>query len=159
MRIIKDLHAITGGSWKKAIATILTNPCFHAVCLYRLSALFYKVHLTPFAKLIWYINRVIYSVDIDYGANLAGGFKMVHGIGIVIGRGVKSEGRLTVYQGVTIGGNMGRHREIKGNMMYHPYIEDNVVIFSHAAVFGPAHLLADTKIKAGSIVTEKGVYK
>jgi len=63
------------------------------------------IHLIPVAKLIWYMNRLLFHCDIDYRADLAGGFMIVHGLGIVIGSGVKSNGRLKVYQGVTLGGD------------------------------------------------------
>ncbi len=68
--------------------------------------------LTPVrAKVVWYLNRVLYHVDLDYKAQLAPGFKLVHGLGVVVGAGVVSDGPLTVYQGVTIGGSHGCSRK------------------------------------------------
>lgn len=154
VRLWKDLYAISDGSWKKAIVTIITNPCFHSVCLFRLSSLLYRLRLTLLAKLIWYLNRVIYCVDIDYRADLAGGLVLVHGLGVVIGCGVVSKGKLVVYQHVTLGGNRGRKSVINNQEMQQPYIEEDVRIFTGASVFGPVHIKKGTVIKAGSIITD-----
>lgn len=155
MKITKDLNAISKGSFTKAIATIITNPCFHSVCLFRLASLLYKCHLSPLAKLIWYINRVFYSVDIDYRADLAGGLVLVHGLGVVIGGGVVSKGKLVVFQQVTIGGSMNKHKTIQGKEMWQPYIEDNVTLYTKSSLFGPVYIPANTTVKAGRMITEK----
>ena len=105
MKIVKDLKAFSNNSKKQAIVTIITNPCFHAVFNYRVSNFFYKCHLSLIAKWIWYFNRMWFHVDIDYRANLAGGFVIKHGLGLVIGKDVESRGSLVVYQGVTLGGS------------------------------------------------------
>ena len=73
MDIFEDLKAFSGGSKQKTITTIITNPCFHSICLYRLSKFLYKVHLSPISKILWYLNRMLYHVDIDYRCGLAGG--------------------------------------------------------------------------------------
>lgn len=81
------------------------------MALFRFSAALYRIRLEPLAKVVWYINRVIYSVDLDYRARLAPGFKLTHGLCVVVGAGVVSEGPLTLYQGVTIGGLYGSVRD------------------------------------------------
>lgn len=106
MKIIDDLKEFSNHNKKKMIMTVLINPCFHSVLLYRISNFFYKIHMSVLSKIIWYINRLLYHVDIDFRAELAGGFVLVHGLGVVIGAGVVSEGPLKVYQG----GNIGRKK-------------------------------------------------
>lgn len=156
MRIIEDLLAFSDNSRKKMVVTIFTNPCFHSVCLYRISSCFYKLHLTILAKIVWYLNRIIFNIDIDYRSSLSGGLVIKHGLGIVIGKDVISRGRLTIYQGVTLGGNagkkalymeMGRSFEIE-----QPVLLENVVIYTDAKVFGPVVIGRNNIIKAGSIV-------
>lgn len=78
MRINKDFSAFVdsaGGGLEKKIATLLFNPCFHSVCLYRLSSFLYipKLRFNVLSKIVWYLNRIIFNVDIDYRADLAGG--------------------------------------------------------------------------------------
>ena len=86
MRLAEDFRAYTSGkSLGGKLATLLLNPCFHSVCLFRLSSWFYRHHMAVLAKIVWYINRVAYHVDIDYRADLAGGFVLIHGMGTVIG--------------------------------------------------------------------------
>ncbi len=156
MRIIQDYRAFTKDlSVTKKISTIFLNPCFHSVCLFRLSNLFYKIHLTIMGKIIWYINRLLFHVDIDYRADLAGGFVLVHGLGTVIGKNVISLGRLKVYQNVTIGGGNGLppRQDPDGKLRGMPIIKDNCVIYTGAIVVGGITIGENTVIKAGSIVS------
>lgn len=156
MRIAEDFKAYTdqGGIGKK-LTTLVFNPCFHSVCLYRLSNLFYRCHLQVISKMIWYVNRMLYHVDIDYRADLAGGFVLIHGLGTVIGCEVCSKGRLYVYQGVTIGGNNGKTRvDEDGKVWGQALIGDNVRIYTGACVFGPVVIRDNAVIKARKIVTE-----
>ncbi|HHV65850.1 MAG TPA: hypothetical protein GXX46_12400 [Peptococcaceae bacterium] len=155
MKIIEDYKCfIDGKGIIKAISTIFLNPCFHSVVLYRLSHFFYKIKLVIIAKIIWYINRLLFHVDIDYRANLAGGLVLVHGLGVVIGSGVKSKGKLKVYQGVTIGGNKSKFRVIDGKKQWMPVLEDGVVLYTDCKLFGPIIIAPNTKINAASIITE-----
>lgn len=156
MKIVQDFKAFTKeeGMLKK-ISTILFNPCFHSVCLYRLAGLFNSIHLSVVAKIIWYLNRMLFHVDIDYRADLAGGFFLVHGLGTVIGKSVKSYGRLTVFQGVTIGGNNGRTRtEKNGNIIGQPVFGEGVIVFANACVVGPIYIGDNEIVKAGTVVSK-----
>lgn len=157
MRITKDFKAFTknGGVGKK-ITTIFLNPNFHSVCLFRLSHLFYKIHLGIFGKIIWYINRLLFHVDIDYRADLAGGFVLVHGLGTVIGRYVVSEGPITVYQHVTLGGGNGRRGRIdeNGKEWPMPLFKGNNKIYAGAFVIGGIVIGENTIIKAGHTISK-----
>lgn len=154
MRLVEDYKSFTttGGFGKKI--TTLFNPNFHCVCLYRLSNLLYKCHLGFLGKMIWYINRLLFSVDIDYRADLAGGFVLVHGLGTVIGRNVISKGKLVVYQHVTLGGGNGRPGRLDsdGKVRGMPLFEPDCVIYAGAVVVGGITVREKTIIKAGSIV-------
>lgn len=160
MRIDKDFNAFVdsvGGGMEKKIATFLFNPCFHSICLYRLSSFLYseKRHFNVLSKIIWYLNRLLFHVDIDYRADLAGGVVLVHGLGTVIGKDVKSEGKLYVYQGVTLGGSPnGIFREDSlGKKVGMPLLKNNVRIYTGAIVVGGVTIDEDSVIKAGRIVT------
>lgn len=154
MKLTKDLREFVGdGGVTKVIWTIFTNPCFHSVVLYRLLSFFYRIKFHIFAKIIWYINRMLYSVDIDYRANLSGGFMLIHGLGTVIGKDVISKGSLCVYQGVTIGGSGKSKKTDDGKELWQPVIEEGVTIYSNAMVLGPIHISKDCVIKAGDRVT------
>lgn len=154
MKIVDDYkYFVENKKLSHKITTIFLNPCFHSVVLYRLSSFFYKIKLGILAKIIWYINRVVFNVDIDYKANLAGGFMIVHGFGVVIGSGVTSKGRLKVYQGVTIGDNGAEYRIIDDRKVWMPQIGDNVTLYTDAKLFGPIKIQENSVIKAGKIVS------
>lgn len=88
MNINVDFAEAAGGKgFPRSLGTFLLNPCFHAVALFRLSALLYRCHLEPLAKIVWCLNRMLYHVDLDYKAKLAPGFRLVHGLGVVAHRG------------------------------------------------------------------------
>lgn len=157
MRITKDFKAFTkyGGVGKK-ITTFFLNPKFHSVCLYRLSNQLHRIHLGFLGKIIWYINRLIFHVDIDHRADLAGGFVLVHGLGTVIGKDVISKGRLTVYQHVTIGGGNGQpgRKDPDGKVRGMPLFENNVKVYAGAMIIGGITVGENTKVKAGRIVSK-----
>lgn len=153
MKIIEDLKAFSNGSKKQTAITILTNPCFHSLCLYRLANLLHRIHADPLSKIIWYINRMLYHIDIDYRCNLAGGVCIKHGLGIVIGKNVVSEGRITIYQGVTIGGS-GKTREYCGRIIDQPILKENVICYTDSKIFGPVVIGKNNSIKAGMIVSK-----
>ena len=147
--------ASRGKGFPRSLGTFFLNPCFHTVVLFRFSALLYRLHFEPLAKIIWYINRVLYHVDIDYRARLAPGFRLVHGLGIVIGAGVVSEGPLTVYQGVTIGGSHGRHREDgRGGVFWQPHFGSDVIVYTNSSVFGPIFIGDGAIVKAARVITK-----
>jgi len=158
MKILDDYKAfVNGGSIGKKIG-VLISPCFHSVCLYRFSNFMYSIHMGWLSKIVWYINRMLFHVDIDYRSNLAGGFVLVHGLGTVIGKEVCSEGKLPVYQGVTIGGNKGKIRvDEEGNVWRQPLLGKDVIIYSGAALFGPIIIADGVEVKAGSIIS-KDIY-
>lgn len=157
MKIIDDLKRYSDGG-AKTISTILLNPCFHSVFLYRLSSLMHHIKLNSLAKVIWYINRLLFCVDIDFRSEIDGGLKIVHGLGIVIGKEVIAGKNLTIYQHVTLGGD-GNYRTINNIYTGQPYVGNNVTIYTGASVFGPVQLLDGDIIKAGKIITEKNYKK
>ena len=155
MRLWKDYKSFVSLRGRKNWVSPLFNPCFHCVCLYRFSCFLGRLHLFPLAKLVWYMNRLFFSVDIDWRSDLAGGLVLVHGLGIVVGSGVCSKGRLTIYQGVTIGGNEGKNRmDEEGKVWYQPLLEDGVIIYTNACIFGPVVIHKGSIVKAGKIVSK-----
>jgi len=155
MKLKEDLKGFAPNGIGKKIGTVFFNPCFHSVVLYRLSNLFYKMHLSVLSKFLWYLNRMLFHVDIDYRADLAGGFVLIHGLGTVIGKDVCSKGKLFIYQGVCLGGNGNKKRlDDFGQTWTQPLLENNVKIFTGAYIFGPVIVHENAIVKAGSIITQ-----
>ena len=68
---------------------------------------------------------------------------------------MRSEGPLTVYQGVTIGGNNGKTRvDENGKVWGQPLIRKNVTVYTDAAIFGPVIISENAVIKAKQLVTK-----
>lgn len=151
MKIIADLKAVSNGSFIKGLANIFFNASFHALLNYRIASFFYKLHLTIISKMLMYINRVLFSVDIDYRAELAGGFCLVHGVGVVIGCNVRTDGPVKVYQNVTIGGD-GKSRCENGTTFTQPWLKEGCAIYSHSVIIGPVIINENAIVGAGTIV-------
>lgn len=152
-RLKDDLKACSNGR-KSVIKNIIFNTNFHCVAMYRIAHAFYKVKLTFISQVIKFLMKVIYCVDIDFRADLAGGFVIIHGIGIVIGAAVKSKGPLKIYQGVTLGGNNNKTRIENGDKIVQPILGKNVIIYSNACIFGPVLIGDNCTIGAGTIITK-----
>ncbi|MDB5110846.1 MAG: CysE [Mucilaginibacter sp.] len=143
------------------IANSRIKPIFkiHYYCnlIFRISHFFYEIKLLPLAKIFWGINRFVYAIDIDPGAKLNGGFVIIHGIGVVIGRYVISEGLFRIYQGATLGGNNDKESTYNGILLRQPYIKDNVIIGINAAVLGPVVIETGAVIGTNAVVTKNVV--
>lgn len=153
MKLIKDLKRYSNGSVLKALYTVFLNSNFQMIFWYRIANAFYKIHLSFISKIIMYFHKLIYSCDIDYRAEIGGGFKILHGIGIVIGSEVVAGENLTCYQGVSLGGNLGKRKMINGKETGQPYIQNNVTLFAKSSIFGPVLIGDCVNIGANAVIT------
>lgn len=133
---------------------ILLAPDFLVVLLYRIGNFFYRKKVGFIGKFFWVLNRILFAVDINEKADLAAPFIVVHGIGIVIGAKVKSEGMLKVYQGVTIGGSSNQVSTYKGSKIEMPVLKDGVTCYPGSKILGAIVVGKDTVVGANSILTE-----
>lgn len=124
------------------------------VFIYRISNFFVAIRMYPLGKLFWLINRILFSVDIDPRANLAGGFVLIHGLNVVVGHEVCSLGILKVYQGVTIGGNMGKRIFFDGIESGQPLIQNNVTLGIGSKILGPVVVGENSLIGTNTIITK-----
>lgn len=148
-----DYKYFKENSATKSGIAVLLNPCFYSVKLYRISNFLFKRRLGAIAKIIWFINRVIFSVDIDYRANIGKNFILVHGLGTVIGKDVIIGDNVKIYQGVTLGG-AGTVRMLNEKSVTQPIIEDNCIIYTNTCIFGPVIVKKNSKIKACQVITK-----
>jgi len=103
----------------------------------------------PFAPMaISYASRAITGVEIHPAAHIGGDFFIDHGSGVVIGETAEIGDRVTLYQGVTLGGT-GFARGKR-----HPTIEDDVTIGSGAKLLGPVTVGHSAKIGANTVVVQ-----
>ena len=103
----------------------------------------------PFVpRLLAYLTRAVTGVEIHPAARIGREFFIDHGSGVVIGETAEIGERVTLYQGVTLGGT-GFQRGKR-----HPTLGDNVTVGSGAKLLGPIAVGDGAKIGANTVVIE-----
>jgi serine O-acetyltransferase len=97
---------------------------------------------------ISYLSRAVTGVEIHPAARIGDEFFIDHGSGVVIGETAEIGDRVTLYQGVTLGGT-GFQRGKR-----HPTLGDNVTIGSGAKLLGPIEVGHGAKVGANTVVVE-----
>ena len=105
-----------------------------------------EVPLVP--RTIAYTTRAITGIEIHPAARIGSDFFIDHGSGVVIGETAEIGDRVTLYQGVTLGGTgfaTGKR---------HPTLEDDVTVGSGAKLLGPVTVGRNAKVGANTVVIE-----
>ncbi|HEX6753447.1 MAG TPA: serine O-acetyltransferase [Solirubrobacterales bacterium] len=103
----------------------------------------------PFVpRALAYVTRSVTGVEIHPAAKIGREFFIDHGSGVVIGETAEIGRRVTLYQGVTLGGT-GFQRGKR-----HPTLGDNVTVGSGAKLLGPVAVGDGAKIGANTVVIE-----
>jgi len=105
-----------------------------------------EVPLVP--RTIAYASRAVTGVEIHPAARIGSDFFIDHGSGVVIGETTEIGDRVTLYQGVTLGGT-GFARGKR-----HPTLEDDVTVGSGAKLLGPVTVGRNAKVGANTVVIE-----
>lgn len=104
------------------------------------------VPLAP--RAIAYLSRAVTGVEIHPAAKIGPEFFIDHGSGVVIGETAEIGRRVTLYQGVTLGGTGFQPGK------RHPTLGDNVTVGSGAKLLGPIAVGDGAKIGANTVVVE-----
>src|SRR5258706_9874004 len=105
-----------------------------------------EVPLAPY--LIAYASRAVTNIEIHPAAKIGSDFFIDHGSGVVIGETAEIGDRVTLYQGVTLGGT-GFARGKR-----HPTLDDDVTVGSGAKLLGPVTVGRNAKVGANTVVIE-----
>ena len=132
----------------KSASEVLLYPSFWAVVNHRIAHSLYKKGLLVSARFVSQLSRFLTGIEIHPGATIGKRFFIDHGAGIVIGETAEIGDNVMLYHGVTLGGT-GKQKNKR-----HPTVEDNVMIGAGTIVLGPVTIGANTKIGAGSVVTQ-----
>jgi len=119
-----------------------------ALLSYRVAHALHESGLPYLPGALSYATRAVTGVEIHPAARIGNEFFIDHGSGVVIGETAEVGDRVTVYQGVTLGGT-GFQRGKR-----HPTIEDNVTIGSGAKLLGPIRVGHGAKVGANTVVIE-----
>lgn len=126
---------------------ILTHNGMHAVWIYRLSHLLWKLRLKMIARMVSGLGRLLTGVEIHPAATIGKNFIIDHGAGVVIGETTQIGDNVLIYHGVTLGGT-GNHSGEKR----HPSICDDVMIAAGAKILGNVFIGNHAKIGANAVV-------
>jgi serine O-acetyltransferase len=99
-------------------------------------------------RTIAYVTRAVTGVEIHPAAEIGKEFFIDHGSGVVIGETARIGDRVTLYQGVTLGGT-GFQRGKR-----HPTLGDNVTVGSGAKLLGPIAVGDGAKVGANTVAVE-----
>ena len=134
---------------RNALEVLLLYQGVHALIWHRVAHWFYEHHMFFIARLISQVARFLTLIEIHPGATIGKGLFIDHGSGVIIGETTIIGDNVTLYQGVTLGGNG------KETGKRHPTLEDNVMVSAGAKIIGSFTVGANSKIGAGSVVIEE----
>ena len=117
-----------------------------AILAHRFSHALHEAGVPLVPSVLAYGSRSVTGIEIHPAARIGTDFFIDHGAGVVIGETADVGDRVTIYQGVTLGGT-GFARGKR-----HPTVEDNVTIGSGAKLLGPITIGHGAKIGANSVV-------
>ena len=133
----------------KSSMEVLLYPSFKAMIHYRIAHKLYLNKHYFWAR--WISQRSVRKtgIEIHPGATIGKGLFIDHGAGVVIGETAILGDNVTLFQGVTLGGN-GKE---KGKR--HPTLGDNVMVSAGAKILGSFTIGENSKIGAGSVVLQE----
>ncbi|MBV9647747.1 MAG: serine O-acetyltransferase [Candidatus Eremiobacteraeota bacterium] len=126
----------------------LNYPGFHALVAHRLIHPLFLARVPLVPRFLSQIVRFLTGIEIHPGARIGKGCFIDHGMGVVIGETAQLGDRVTLNQGVTLGGTSLER------IKRHPTLEDDVVVGADAIVLGAITIGRGSKIGAGSVVVK-----
>lgn len=119
-----------------------------ALLAYRVAHALWDAELPIAPRMISYTSRAVTGIEIHPAASIGSDFFIDHGSGVVIGETAEIGDRVTLFQGVTLGGT-GFDRGKR-----HPTLEDDVTVGSGAKLLGPVTIGRNAKVGANTVVIE-----
>ncbi len=149
MGLISDIKTIKrkDPAARHALEIILTYNGMHAIWIYRLTHLLWKLRLKLIAKIVSSLARFLTGVEIHPAAKLGKNVVIDHGTGVVIGETAQIADDVLIYHEVTLGGTGNERGEKR-----HPTICTGAMIASGAKVLGNIKVGAYSKIGANAVV-------
>ena len=149
--ILKNDPALSSGDkfkLKDYLQVLVIYPSVHALVMHRFAHKLHNKSHKFMARLISQISRFFTGIEIHPGATIGEEILIDHGMGVVIGETAEVGDRVTIYQGVTLGGTG------KDTGKRHPTLGSDIVVGSGAKVLGPINIGDNCKIGANSVVLD-----
>jgi len=128
---------------------LICYPGLLAIIHHRLAHLLHGLGATLVARIMSEIAHGLTGIDIHPGAQIAEGFFIDHGTGVVIGETAIIGRNVRLYQGVTLGAkSFPAHADgaLVKAVARHPVIGDDVVIYAGATILGRVTIGACSQI-------------
>lgn len=120
------------------------------IFLYRLSHILYRRGGGTAADQVYYLNKIMHSIDWFYAIELPIHFLCEHPLGSVLGKASYGD-YLLIYQGTTVGGS------IKDAVLHYPVFDGNVIMFANSSVLGKSHVGSNVILSAGTKIVNQNV--
>lgn len=102
------------------------------------------------ADMIYYLNKVLHSVDWYHEIMLPDYFFAEHPLCSVLGR-AKYSNYLLIYQGTTIGGSS------KNGTIFYPVLGENVILYAGSSILGNCHIGSNVILSANTCVKNEDI--
>lgn len=129
----------------------LYNSVMNCIFLYWLSRNLFLNGNFRLADQVYYLNKILNSVELFYEVSLPDIWSCEHPLGSVMGRANYGD-YFFFYQGCTVGGNVRRD----GSIVY-PKIGDHVKMYSNSKILGDSHIGDHTIISANCYIKDQDV--
>lgn len=151
-RVERNLQQTNIQRFKKNDDSVFSvyNTIQWSIFLYYLSNTLWKMEFQNEASIIYYLNKVMHSVDWYYEIELPIHFMAEHPLGSVLGRAQYGD-CFMIYQGVTVGGNR------KGAIIEYPKLGDNVLLYTNSTILGDTVIGNNVVVSAGTILLNERV--
>ncbi len=161
-KLIDDIEAAYNGD--PAVLSYaevkLASPGLMAIVSHRIAHELYKLNLPLIPRIMAEWTHQETGIDIHPGAQIAEGFFIDHGTGVVIGETSVIGKNVKLYQGVTIGAKsfpLDENGNPIKNIQRHPTLEDDVVVYSNASILGGDTVIGTGSTIAGNVFLMKSV--
>ena len=121
---------------------------FQGLAAYRASNILWNDDRHTMALYIQNRSSEVFGVDIHPAATIDSPVMIDHAAGVVIGETAKIKKNVSIFQGVTLGGNSFTQED------RHPKIEEGVSIYASSTILGNVNVGSNSIIAAGSLVLD-----
>ena len=152
-KLLKDAEAVSqyDPAAKNIEEVLITYPGFYATAVYRVAHQLWWQNTGILPRLFTEYAHSKTGIDIHPGAEIGESFFIDHGTGIVIGETTVIGNNVKIYQGVTLGALNTAKVKASATERRHPTIEDNVIIYSGAAILGGKAVIGHDSIIGANV--------
>ena len=134
-------------------ARCMASPSFVCTTIYRVAHALCAGNVPLLPRVLWWLNFLLFKVDLDQRAKLYGGLYLPHPMMIVIGKGTQLRGAAKIMHGATLGGSLGRKRAYADAVVDQPVLNGRFFIGINALIAGPVVLSGDVFVSPSSVVS------